>query len=224
MQNTLSDVLQRDLIEMRETVLWMAGQVEIQLDGALEALRRLDREGAQVVLEQDHELNDACRQVRERCAEVIADQRPAAEDLRALLATLHLAAELERMGDYAVRLGRRACLLAELPRRPPPIELSLMGSLAGQQVRDILDAIIDRNADWAIEIAGRDEQLDELYQRIFDQLLQELASDNSPEGVRRAVTLTQAAHDLERIGDRVTNLAEDVVFLRTGRVVDLGRR
>jgi phosphate transport system protein len=223
-QNTLSDVLQRDLTEVREAVLWMAGQVEIQLDGALEALRRLDRDGAQLVLEQDHRLNDACRQVRERCADLIAGQRPVAEDLRAVLATLHLATELERMGDYAVRLARRACLLAELPRRPTPIELSLMGSLAGQQVRDILDAIIDRDAERAVEIAGRDGELDQLYRRIFDQLLRELASDNSPEGVRRVVTLTQAAHDLERIGDRVTNLAEDVVFLRTGRVVDLGRR
>jgi phosphate transport system protein len=89
-----------------------------------------------------------------------------------------------------------------------------MGELATQQVRDILDALIDLDANRGVEVARRDGEIDRLYERIFDDLIKELATDSDPELALRAVTLTQAAHDLERIGDRVTNVAQDIVFLQ----------
>lgn len=202
----------------------MAGQVEAQIDTALEALRTLDREPANGVQHNDAGINESCRQIRERCFQVIATQQPVARDLRDIMGVHHIATELERMGDYAVRLARRTCILAGLPRRPLRTEFGLMGELATQQVRDILDALIDQDTERAVEIARRDDEVDRLYNRVFDDLIQELATatDNDTDLALRAVTLTQAAHDLERISDRVTNVAEDIVFLDSGRVVELG--
>ena len=216
------DQFHRDLQDLREAVLRMAGQVEAQIDTALEALRTLDSEPATGVQHNDAGINETCRQIRERCFEVIASRKPVARDLRDVMGVHHIATELERMGDYAVRLARRTCILAGLPRRPLRTEFGLMGELATQQVRDILDALIDQDTERAVEIARRDDEVDRLYNRVFDDLIKELASDNDTDLALRAVTLTQAAHDLERISDRVTNVAEDIVFLDSGRVVELG--
>jgi phosphate transport system protein len=200
----------------------MAGLVEAQIDSSLAALRTLDQEPAQEVQANDQAINEACRLIREECFQVIATQQPVARDLRAIMGIHHIATELERMGDYAVRLARRTCILAGLPRRPLRAEFGLMGELATRQVRDILDALIDQDTDRAVEVASRDDEIDHLYHRVFDDLIQELAEDDEPDLALRAVTLTQAAHDLERISDRVTNVAEDIVFLDVGRVVELG--
>jgi phosphate transport system protein len=211
----------RELRELREAVLRMAGQVESQIEIALAALRTLDDVGANEVYRDEQVINEACRQIRERCYEVIGGQHPSGPELRSLMAVVHIAIELERMGDYAVRLVKRACVLKGLPRRPMRAELGLMGELASRQVRDILDALIDQDTQRAVEVARRDEAIDQLYRRVFDDLIEELAGDQDPDWALRAVTLTQAAHDVERISDRVTNLAEDIVFLETGRIVEL---
>jgi phosphate transport system protein len=213
---------ENELQELREAVLRMAGQVEAQIEAGLGALRNLDREAAEDVRRKDQGINEACRQIREQCFLVIATQQPVARDLRAVTGVQHIAIELERMGDYAVRLGRRTCVLSALPRRPLRAEFGLMGEMATQQVRDILDALIDLDTRRAVEVARRDSEIDHLYQRVFDDLIQELAQDSpDPDLALRAVTLIQAAHDLERLSDRVTNVAEDIVFLEEGHVVEL---
>lgn len=213
---------QRELQDLREAVLRMAGQVEAQIDNALQSLRSLDPETAEEVQRGDQAINDACRDIREHCFQVIATQQPIARDLRAIMGVQLIAQELERMGDYAVRLARRACVLAGLPREPLRAEFGLIGELSTQQVRDILDALIDQDPTRAIEVARRDDEIDRLYHRVFDDLIQDLSHGSDPDLALRAVTLTQAAHDLERISDRVTNVAEDIVFLEVGRVVELG--
>lgn len=212
----------RELQDLREGVLRMAGQVEAQIDNALGSLRSLDRESAEEVRGGDQSINNACREIREHCFQVIATQQPVARDLRAIMGIQLIALELERMGDYAVRLARRTCTLAGLPRQPLRAEFGLIGELAIQQVRDILDALIDQDPTRAIEVSRRDDEIDRLYHRVFDDLIQELADGSDPDNALRVVTLTQAAHDLERISDRVTNVAEDIVFLEVGRVVELG--
>jgi phosphate transport system protein len=98
-----------------------------------------------------------------------------------------------------------------------------MGDLAIGQVHDILEALIDENEAHAREVAGRDNEIDRLYHRVFDELITEMGTTKpDPDGALRAVTLLLVAHNLERIADRVTNVAEDIVFLETGQVVELG--
>jgi phosphate transport system protein len=222
----LSDPFQRELQDLREALLRMAGQVEAQIERALIALRDLDEETARAAQADDRLLNEAYRQLRERCFGMMSSQQLADRELRLLLGIQYIAVELERMGDYAVRIARRTCQLAQLPRRQLRAEFGIMRELATQQVRDILDALIENDAERAREVAGHDSEIDRLYDRVFDDLVQALAAEaeehHDPDQALRTVILIQAAHDLERIGDRVTNVAEDIVFLESGSVVELG--
>jgi phosphate transport system protein len=212
----------RELELLRESLLRMAGLVESQIDEALAALRSFDRVGADRVRMNDQAINELFRQIREQVFQVIATQQPVAHDLRTLMGVQYIAIELERIGDYAVRIARLTSTLAGLPHDPLPPEFGLMGELASQQVRDILDGLIEEDTNRAREVAAKDDEIDRLYHRVFDNLIEDLGNGSDPESALRAVTLINVAHNLERIGDRVTNVAEDIVFLSTGQVVELG--
>jgi phosphate transport system protein len=214
---------ERELQLLRESLLRMASLVESQIDKAIAALRALDREGADEVRHNDQAINELFREIREEVFLVLATQQPVARDLRTLMGVQYIAIELERIGDYAVRIARRTSILAGLPQRPLRVEFGLMGEVASQQVRDILDALIEHDVEGAREVAAKDDEIDRLYHRVFDDLIEDLGTDgtNTDEALR-AVTLIQVAHNLERIGDRVSNVAEDIVFLESGQVVELG--
>ena len=212
-----------ELKELRESLLRMAGLLESQIADAVDALRRRDRSLAEKVRRDDQAMNETFRQIREQAMVVISTQQPVARDLRSLMGVLYIAAEFERMGDYAVRIARMASTLCGLPDRPLRAEFGLMGELAIEQVHDVLDALIEQDEPRAREIAARDDEIDRLYHRSFDDSIAEMAkgTTDSDEALR-AVTLMLVAHNLERIGDRVTNVAEDIVFLESGQVVELG--
>jgi phosphate transport system protein len=201
----------------------MATQVESQIDRAISALRERDRDAADEVRRNDKTVNELFRQLRENTFSVIATQAPVARDLRALMGVQYISTELERMGDYAVRIARMTGTLAGLPAVPLRAEFGLMGELAIRQVHDIVDALIEQDEADAREIAAKDDEIDRLYHRVFDELVAELGSTEPDTDVAlRAITLLLVAHNLERIGDRVTNVAEDIVFLEKGEVVELG--
>jgi phosphate transport system protein len=213
---------ERELESLRESLLRMATLVETQIEAALDALRRRDRDAADEVRGNDQHLNELFRQIREQCLMVIATQQPVARDLRTLMGVQYITIELERMGDYAVRIARMTATLCELPEKPLRAEFGVMGELAIQQVHDILDALIEQDVAKAQEVAGKDDEIDRLYHRVFDELIGEMANGTDEAGALRAVTLLLVAHNLERIADRVTNVAEDIVFLESGQVVELG--
>jgi phosphate transport system protein len=216
------DAFDKELQNLRETLLRMATMLEVQIAEAVQALQTRDRDSAEKVRRDDQQLNESFRQIREQCFVVIATQQPVARDLRALMGVLYISAELERMGDYAVRIARMTSTLSGLPGVPLRVEFGLMGQLAVQQVHDIVDALIEGDEDRAREVAAKDDEIDRLYHRLFDDLIEEMAKSADSDAALRAVTLMLVAHNLERIGDRVTNVAEDIVFLETGQVVELG--
>ena len=218
----MREEFERELAGLRESLVRMATQVESQIDRALTALRERDPELADQVRRDDQELNELHRQLRERVFSVIATQAPVARDLRTVMGVEYISVELERMGDYAVRIARMTSTLCGLPATPPRAEFGLMGQLAIQQVRDILDALIDGDEARAREVAAKDDEIDRLYHRLFDELIAEMSAGADQAACLRTVTLLLVAHNLERIGDRVTNVAEDVVFLEKGEVVELG--
>lgn len=211
----------RELELLRESLLRMAGLVESQIDDALAALRTFDRGAADRVRMNDQAINELFRQIREQVFQVIATQQPVARDLRSLMGVQYIAVELERIGDYAVRIARRTSTLAGLPHGPLRPEFGLMGELASQQVRDILDTLIEDDAAHAREVAAKDSEIDRLYNRLFDDLIEDMGKGTDAEDALRSVTLINIAHNLERIGDRVVNVAEDIVFLNSGEVVEL---
>lgn len=216
------ETFEKELELLRESLLRMAGQVEAQITEALDALRRRDSDLADRVRANDQQLNELYRQIREQCFTVIATQQPVARDLRTLMGVLYISAELERMGDYAVRIARMVGTLVQLPEGALRSEFGIMGELATRQVHDILDALIEQNEPQAREVAARDDEIDRLYHHVFDDLVRQVGEGGGEEVALRAVTLMLVAHNLERIADRVTNVAEDIVFLETGQVVELG--
>ncbi|HEV2027384.1 MAG TPA: phosphate signaling complex protein PhoU [Candidatus Dormibacteraeota bacterium] len=214
--------LEKELATLRELAVRMGTLVESQIEAALEALRRRDPEAAEKVRRDDQYLNELFRQVREQVFMVISTQQPVARDLRDLMGIQYIASELERTGDYAVRIARMTGTLCGLPDRPLRAEFGLMGELVIRQVHDILEDLIHRNVEHAREVATRDNEVDRLYHRTFEELVAEMGKGTDPDGALRSVTLLLVAHNLERIADRVTNVAEDIVFLETGQVVELG--
>ena len=142
-----------------------------------------------------------------------------ARDLRFMLALDHVTYELERMGDHAASVAKQARKLAPHPPLKDYVDLPRMGELAADQVRGVLRALVDLDTVVAREVAARDDDMDALYHRIFDEVLALMTAD--PGNVDRGTRILFAAHYLERIGDRVTNIAEDVVFLSTGDIEDL---
>ena len=213
------EVLDRDLREVKENVLRMGSMVAEQIQAALAALTAHDAEAATAVIVGDGRINEVQRYLVKLITTTIATQQPVARDLRFLLALDHVTYELERMGDHAGSVAKQARRLAPEPPLKRYVDLPRMGELAAQQVRAVLRALVDMDERAAREVAAQDDDMDHLYRRIFDEVLGLMRAD--PANVDRGARILFAAHYLERIGDRVTNIAEDVVFLRSGEIEDL---
>lgn len=213
------EAFDRGLTEIKAGVLRMGSQVEDAIREAIDALVRHDAAAAEAVIKNDSLINDAQRELSALITVTIATQAPVARDLRFLISLDHVAYELERMGDHAGSVAKQARKLAPLPPLAQYVNLPRMGMLAAEQVRGILYAVVDLDEAEARRVAAGDDEMDRLYHATFDQVLELMRAD--PANVDRGARILFAAHYLERIGDRVTNVAEDVVFLVTGRIEDL---
>ena len=211
--------LDQQLREIKDTVLRMGAMVEDQIRATLKALVAHNAEAATKVIRDDAAINEAQRNLTTLVSTTIATQAPVARDLRFLIALDHVSYELERMGDHAGSVAKQARKLAPEPPLANYMDLPEIAERAAQQVHDILRALVDIDEDAARIVAKRDDQIDDLYHRTFDEVLRLMRED--PANVDRGTRVLFAAHYLERIGDRVTNIAEDVVFLATGEIEDL---
>ncbi len=213
------DSLDRELREIKDYVLRMGSLVEDAIREALAALVEHDADRALAVITGDRRINEMQRSVSTLVTTTIATQQPVARDLRFLLTIDHVSYELERMGDHAGSVAKQVRKLAPLPPLKAYVDLPELAELAAQLVHGVLRALVDVDQDEARRVAAKDDQIDELYHRTFDEVLDLMRAD--PDNVDRGARLLFAAHYLERIGDRVTNIAEDVVFLATGEIEDL---
>jgi phosphate transport system protein len=204
---------------VKEGVLRMGVLVEDQILAALDALVHHDAERALRVIQDDRRINEAQFELSSRIAGVIATQQPVARDLRFLLSLDHVSYELERMGDHAASVAKQARKLAPFPPLGAYEGLPEMARLTASLVQGILAALVDIDEQAARAVAARDDEVDALYHRTFDETLALMRAD--PDNVDPGTRVLFAAHYLERIGDRVTNIAEDIVFLATGEIVDL---
>jgi phosphate transport system protein len=213
------ETLDREMRTIKDEVLRMGSLVSDQIGRALESIVRHDAEKATEVITGDGRINEAQRHIAALITTTIATQQPVARDLRFLLSLDHVGYELERMGDHAASVAKQARKLAPLAPLKRYADLPRMGALAAEQVRGVLRALVDLDEADARAVAARDDEVDDLYHRIFDEVLELMRAD--PANVERGTRVLFAAHYLERIGDRVTNIAEDVVFLASGDVEDL---
>ncbi|HVM29892.1 MAG TPA: phosphate signaling complex protein PhoU [Candidatus Limnocylindrales bacterium] len=213
------ETLDREMRTIKDEVLRMGSLVAAQITAAKEALVAHDAEAATAAIVSDGRINEAQRHISSLITTAIATQQPVARDLRFLLSLDHVTYELERIGDHAASVAKQARKLAPLPPLKSYVDLPRMGELAAEQVRGVLMALVDLDVDRAREVAGRDDEMDHLYHGLFDEVVGLMRQDSG--NVDRGTRLLFAAHYLERIGDRVTNIAEDVVFLATGDIEDL---
>ncbi|MDQ6748242.1 MAG: phosphate signaling complex protein PhoU [Candidatus Dormibacteraeota bacterium] len=213
-------VFEEEIRRLREAVMEMGEAVDHAITRAVHGLAERDVEACTEVIQGDHRINDLQREVRDLCFTALLTQAPVAGDLREVLTMLHMASELERMGDHAVSIAKIGRGLADLPELDVYVAIPRMGEYCAEQVRDMLAAMVARDPEQARAVAERDDRVDRVYHRVFDELVQ-VMTDNS-DNVYRATNLVFVAHHLERIADRVTNLAEDMVWLETGLTEELG--
>jgi phosphate transport system protein len=211
--------LDREQREIKLNVLRMGALVEEAIRAAIAALVNHDSEAALAVIVGDGRINEAQRSVSTQIARTIATQQPVARDLRFLLSLDHVTYELERIGDHAASVAKQARVLAPEPPLKEYVDLPRMGELGAELVHGILRALVDIDQDQARAVAAGDDEIDTLYHKTFAELIVLMRED--PDNVERGARIMLAAHYLERIGDRVTNIAEDVVFLASGEVEDL---
>ena len=211
--------LDQEMRDVKAGILRMGSLVEESIRAAIAALVAHDAESATAVIVADSRINEMQREVSGLITRTIATQGPVARDLRFLLALDHVGYELERMGDHAASVAKQVRKLAPEPPLKRYIDLPAMGELAATLVGGILRALVDVDVDAARAIAARDDEIDLLYHRTFDEVVSLMRAD--PGNVERGTRILFASHYIERIGDRVTNIAEDVVFLASGEIEDL---
>lgn len=213
------ETLDRGEREIKDQVLRMASLVEQQIRDAISALVARDAEQATRVVAGDATVNDAQREASALITTMIATQQPVARDLRFLLSLDRVTYELERMGDHAGDVAKQVRKMAAEPALRPYADVATMGRIAADLVRGITGALVDIDEAMAREVAAGDDEIDHLYQQVFLEVNDLMRAD--PANVERGTRILFAAFDFERIGDRVTNIAEDVVYLATGLHEDL---
>ena len=181
---------------------------------SVEALKARDLAVSRQVIVDDDYIDQKQAEIEARCIDLIATQQPVARDLRSIIALLHIGVELERMGDYAEGIGKISLRMGNEPPLKPLIDIPLMAQKATDMLHDSIDALLNRDTEKAQAVLDADDEVDDLYDQVYRDLLEYMIAD--PATIQRATYLLWVAHDLERIADRATNIAEQVEFLVKG--------
>lgn len=211
--------LVQGLEDLRQGVLEMGSMVDKAIVQAMQALAERDLDLARTVIANDQALNRKRFDLETEAVDILALQQPMAGDLRFILATQTIAVELERMGDYARGIAEIAVRLGYQPPVKPLVDLPRMAEMARAMLHDALDAYIRRDADAARTLPARDDAVDALNDRIYSELLDIMI--RNPDTISRATYLLWVTHNLERMADRTTNIAERIVFMVTGELVEM---
>lgn len=208
----------RDLRALQDELLLLGSMVEKAIARAVDALKRRDIEAAKQVIKEDDLIDHKRFELEDRCIELIAMQQPLARDLRILISVLHLSVELERIGDYAEGIGKITVMMGDEPPLKPLIDIPRMAEKASDMLRRSLDSFVNRDVVAAMRVCSDDDEVDALYDQVYRELLTYMISD--PTTIKRATYLLWVAHDLERVADRTTNIAERVIYLVTGKMTE----
>ena len=212
--------LERDLEQLRSIAIQMGEMVDHAIQRATEGLLGRDVAASNEVIRGDAKVNELQERARQLCFTALETGAAVSRDIREILGFQHMTSELERMADHCVNIARLARDLADLPPIGEYIDVPKLSQLVASQVRDILGALVAHDIDQARGVAARDDLVNRLYYRLVDELIAMMAETS--ETVYTGTKLIAACQNLERIGDRVTNLAEDLVFLETGEIEELG--
>lgn len=211
--------LDRALDQLRDMLFRMESLVAEALQRAIDSLRRRDAELAEDVIRSDDAINVLRYDVEQFCVDIIATQQPVARDLRAIMGMMHSAVEMERMGDHAAGVAKITLAVYEQPLIKPLIDLPRMVTISIEMLHLALQALIDNDAEMARHIVDRDDEVDDLHNQVFRELITYMLEDTGT--IRQATNLIWASHAVERFADRATNIAERTLFIKSGRLEDL---
>ncbi len=211
--------IENRLDEIQDEVLALASMVEKAITHAIDALRERDLEASMAVVAFDDVIDEKRFAIEESCVDLLATQQPAAGDLRWVIALLHIAVELERMGDYAEGIGKISLMMGDEPPLKPLIDIPRMAEMSISMLHRSIDALVTRDIDLARKVCEADDDVDALHEQIYNELLLFMIKD--PRSIQRATYLLWVTHDLERTADRATNVAERVIYMVTGKMLDL---
>ena len=205
--------------ELEKEVVNMGDMVIAATSRSVEALKARNIDDAMKIIAEDLLINKKRWDIEERCIKLIALQQPVASDLREIIAVLNIITDLERMGDYAEGIAKIVVMLGTEPLVKPLVDIPRMEEKAASMLKRSLEAFVRRDAQAAKAICNEDDDVDMLYDQVYRELLTYMIED--PKTISRATPLIWAAHNLERIADRVTNICERIVFLVTGSMQEI---
>ena len=211
-----------ELTRLESKIAEMGGLAESQLAETFEALVKHDNEAAARIIERDRRIDEIETEVNALALRLLALRQPMADDLRAAVAAIKIAADLERIGDYAKNVAKRISAIADASPAPSIHSIARMGQLVQTMVKTVLDAYVARDADKAEDVRAQDEAVDQLHTSLFRELLTYMMED--ARNISACTHLLFIAKNIERIGDHATNVAEAVLFLIRGRLPTEERR
>lgn len=206
---------EEELSSLKAKIAKMGGLAEQIVGQAIDALDRRDPDLAEATIKEDEAIDALEREIEEQVITIIARRQPMASDLRQVMSALHISTDLERIGDLGKNIAKRALAVVS-EQQPKKLMLGLkhMGELALAQLKEVLDAYIERDADRALKVWYKDEDIDAVYNSLFRELLTYMMED--PSNIGLCTHLLFGAKNIERIGDHATNIAETVYYLVHG--------
>ncbi|OGV48684.1 MAG: phosphate transport system regulatory protein PhoU [Lentisphaerae bacterium GWF2_44_16] len=209
--------LTKEIAKLKNKVLKLCALVEENVKSAVDAVTNLDIDLAISVKEKDDRIDSMEIELEEECLKILALYQPVANDLRYVIACLKMNNDLERIGDLAVNIARRAITVAKFSEEPIFLDFYPMMDKMRSMLKNSLDALIEMNAELAVQVLTHDDEIDAMNKQMQKQVL-ELIKKN-PEKVEYYIHLLSVSRHLERIADYATNIAEDVIYMVTGKIV-----
>jgi len=207
------------LKEIEGDLLSMGEMAEKSVARAVEALKKRDLTLAHQVVADDAKINRQRFVIEDKCMRLIAGHRTEADELRPVVAILNMISDLERVGDYAEGIAKIAIMIGDEPPLKPLIDIPRMAQLSIEMIDGGLKSFVDRDVEMAKRVVTSDSVVDGLYDQVFRELITFMMVD--PKTIDRATRLIWAAHNLERVADRATNICERVVFTVTGKMEEM---
>lgn len=214
----MTTLIQESLKDLQGKLNEMAEMVVESINGSIESLVEKDVERAKQIKKEDKKINSIRWEIEEECIHLIATQQPVASDLRELIALQNIITELERIGDYAAGISKLTILIGDEKHVKSLIDIPRMKEIAVDMIENSMKAYINRDAKSARLIHSQDDDIDDLYQQIYRELISYMIE--KPANITQCTYLVWVAHNIERMGDRVTNICERIIYLATGERAD----
>ena len=212
-------IFSRESEVLKESILRLAGEVEMRLSEVLKATERRDKEALLMWMARDTEIDEREVQIEEECLKILALHQPVARDLRFVVAVLKINNDLERIGDIVVNIAERGSRLTAFPVTDLQERLMQMGRVAREMLKESLDALISLDVHKAIAVIARDDEVDRLNVDVIENVIARATPANTGAMTESLILTHSIARDLERIGDHATNIAEDVAYLVDGTII-----